>query len=95
MNAPLESAMQPLVLRNDAQGIATLTLNRPAQFNAINVATLIDLQEALDAVANDPAIRVVVIAGAGRAFSPGHDLKEMLSNSNEAFVGDLSAAAAM
>ncbi len=89
MDAPLESAMQPLVLRNDAQGIATLTLNRPAQFNAVNVAMLIDLQEALDAVANDPAIRVVVIAGAGRVFSPGHDLKEMLSNSNETFVGDL------
>ena len=89
MNAPLESAVQPRVLRNDAQGMATLTLNRPAQFNALDVATLADLQEALDAVAKDPAIRVVVIAGAGRAFCPGHDLKEMLANSNEAFVGDL------
>jgi len=89
MNAPLESAVQPLILRADAGGIATLTLNRPAQFNAINGAMLTALQAALDALADDPSVRVVVIAGAGRAFCPGHDLKELLANSNEAFVGDL------
>jgi enoyl-CoA hydratase/carnithine racemase len=89
MNAPLDTAVQPPVLRTDADGIATLTLNRPAQFNAIDSALLGALQAALDAVAGDPAVRVVVIAGAGRAFCPGHDLKEMLANSNEAFIGDL------
>jgi enoyl-CoA hydratase/carnithine racemase len=47
------------------------------------------LQAALDAIAADTSVRVVVIAGAGRAFCPGHDLKEMLANSNEAFLGDL------
>jgi len=89
MNAPLETAVQPLILRTDAGGIATLTLNRPAQFNAINGAMLTDMQSALDAVAADASVRVVVVAGAGRAFCPGHDLKEMLANSNEAFIGDL------
>ena len=89
MNAPLESNFQPLILRDDADGIATLTLNRPAQFNAINGAMLTAMQAALDAVAGDPSVRVVVIAAAGRAFCPGHDLKEMLANSNEAFIGDL------
>ncbi len=89
MNAPLDTAVQPLVLREDAGGMATLTLNRPAQFNAINGALLIELQAALDAIAGDPTVRVVVIAGAGRAFCPGHDLKEMLAHSNEAYVGDL------
>jgi enoyl-CoA hydratase/carnithine racemase len=89
MNAPLETAVQPLVLREDAGGIRTLTLNRPAQFNAINGAMITELQAALDATATEPAVRVVVIAGAGRAFSPGHDLKEMLANCNETFVGDL------
>ena len=69
--------------------MATLTLNRPAQFNAINGALLIELQAALDAIAGDPTVRVVVIAGAGRAFCPGHDLKEMLAHSNEAYVGEL------
>jgi enoyl-CoA hydratase/carnithine racemase len=69
--------------------VATLTLNRPAQFNAINGAMLTALQSALDAIAGDVAVRVVVLAGAGRAFCPGHDLKEMLANSNAAFIGDL------
>jgi len=89
MNAPLDPAVAPLILRTDAGGIATLTLNRPAQFNAINGAMLTELQAALDAIAADPAVRVVVIAAAGRAFCPGHDLKEMLANSNDAFLGDL------
>jgi enoyl-CoA hydratase/carnithine racemase len=89
MNAPLEIPTQPLVLREDAGGVATLTLNRTAQFNAINGALLDALQAALDAVAGDASARVVVIAGAGRAFCPGHDLKEMLAHSNEAFIGDL------
>jgi len=47
------------------------------------------MQAALDAVAADASVRVVVVAGAGRAFCPGHDLKEMLANSTEAFIGDL------
>jgi enoyl-CoA hydratase/carnithine racemase len=89
MNAPRETAVQPLILREDAGGIATIMLNRPAQFNAINGAMLTELQTALDAIAGDPTVRVVVIAGAGRAFCPGHDLKEMLANSNEEFIGDL------
>ena len=89
MNAPLEMQTQPPVLRDDAGGIVTLTLNRAAQFNAINGALLDAMQAALDAVAGDASARVVVIAGAGRAFCPGHDLKEMLANSNEAFIGDL------
>src|SRR5712691_6803917 len=89
MNAPLETSVEPLVLRADEGGIATITLNRPAQFNAINGALLDAMQAALDAIANEASVRVVVIAGAGRAFCPGHDLKEMLANSNEAFIGEL------
>jgi len=89
MNAPLEASVQPLVLREDAGGVATLTLNRPAQFNAINGALLTAMQAALDAIAADATVRVVVVAGAGRAFCPGHDLKEMLANSTEEFIGDL------
>ena len=89
MAARLETPVPPLVLREDAGGIATLTLNRPAQFNAINGAMLTEMQAALDAIAGDASVRVVIVAGAGRAFCPGHDLKEMLANSNEAFIGDL------
>ncbi len=89
MNAPLESAIESSILREDDGGIATITLNRPAQFNAINGAMLTEFQAALDAIADDRSVRIVVVAGAGRAFCPGHDLKEMLANSNQAFVGDL------
>jgi enoyl-CoA hydratase/carnithine racemase len=88
MNAPREQ-FEPRVLRADAGGITTLTLNRPAQFNAIDGAMLTALQGALDAIAADASVRAVVIAGAGHAFCPGHDLKELLANENETFVGDL------
>jgi enoyl-CoA hydratase/carnithine racemase len=65
------------LLRNDEAGVATLTLNRPQQYNALS-STLIDaLQNAIDDIAHDRSVRVVVIAGAGKAFCAGHDLKEM------------------
>lgn len=69
---------QPLVLREkDSRGVVTLTLNRPAAFNALSEAMLTALQAALDVVAADDGARVVVLAGAGKAFCAGHDLKEM------------------
>ena len=86
---PFESTAEATLLRSDAGGVATLTLNRPAQYNAINRAMLDELQAALDAIARDESVRIVLLAGAGRAFSPGHDLKEMLANSTEAFIGGL------
>lgn len=79
----------PVVLRSDDGGVATLTLNRPRQFNAISMAMLDGLQAELDAIAVDASVRAVVIAGAGGAFSGGHDLKEMMANRTEAFIGAL------
>ena len=78
-----------ILLRSDAGGIATLTLNRPKQFNALSMDLLDALQAALDSVAADPSVRVVVIAASGKAFCPGHDLKEMLANRTREFVGSL------
>jgi len=80
---------EPLVLRSDDGGIATLTLNRPKQFNALSMEMLDALQAALDAIAGDPSVRVVVIAANGKAFCPGHDLKEMLANRTQKFIGGL------
>jgi enoyl-CoA hydratase/carnithine racemase len=80
---------EPVLLRADAGGVATLTLNRPRQFNAISMAMLEAMQAELDAIAADPSVRVVVIAGAGSAFSGGHDLKEMMANRTETFIGGL------
>ena len=87
MNAP-EEAVTGLV-RDDDRGVATLTLNRPGQFNALDSALLEALAGELASIGADSRVRVVVLAGAGRAFCPGHDLKEMLANCNETFVGDL------
>jgi len=89
MNAPLETPASATLIREQAAGVVTLTLNRPAQYNAINGAMLDELKAALVAIAADHTVRVVVISGAGKAFSPGHDLKEMLANSNQAYIGDL------
>jgi len=78
---------EALVLRADrADGLTTLTLNRPAQFNSLSQAMLTALQAELDAIAADPAVRVVVVAGAGKAFCAGHDLKEMRANHDQEFM---------
>ncbi len=84
MTASLHSE-DALVLRQDEAGVATLTLNRPKQYNALSQAMLGALQAALDAVAADKSVRVVVIAGAGPAFCAGHDLKEMRAHADPAF----------
>jgi len=68
---------EPLLLRDDRGGVATLTLNRPAQRNALSVGLMAALQAELDAIAGDKNVKVVVIAGAGPGFCGGHDLKEM------------------
>lgn len=73
------AAPAPLVLRHDDAGIATLTLNRPHARNALSIQLMSEFQAALDAVAADRSVRVVVIAGAGPAFCAGHDLKELRS----------------
>ena len=87
--------MNEELLREDrANGVTVLTLNRPAQFNSLSLSVLASLQEALDAIAADPAIRVVVVAGAGKAFCAGHDLKEMRSNPDKAFMQKLFRAMA-
>ena len=79
MNAAIPSEAA-LLLRSDAEGVATLTLNRPAQFNALSEELLVELQSAFDALATDASVRAVVIAGAGKAFCAGHDLKQMRDN---------------
>jgi len=68
----------PLQVERDASGaVATLRLNRPAQYNALSRALLERLHSEIDLLASDEAVRVVVVTGAGRAFCAGHDLREM------------------
>lgn len=77
----------PLVLRSDrADGLTTLALNRPGQFNSLSKDMLTAIKDELDAIATNEAVRVVVIAGAGKAFCAGHDLKEMRANHDKGYM---------
>lgn len=68
---------EPMLLVDKHGGIATVTLNRPRQFNALSHALLEELKSALAALAADDSVRVVILAGSGKAFCAGHDLKEI------------------
>jgi enoyl-CoA hydratase/carnithine racemase len=80
---------EPLLLRHDHEGVTTLTLNRPAQFNALSTELLGELQATLEKVGADKTARVVVIAGAGKAFCAGHDLKQMRANHDKGYMQQL------
>ncbi|MHB8722071.1 MAG: enoyl-CoA hydratase [Steroidobacteraceae bacterium] len=71
---------EPLLLECRAGGVAHLTLNRPAQYNALSEQMLAALHAAFESLAADAAVRAVVLGGAGRAFCAGHDLKQMQAN---------------
>ncbi|MGB7480419.1 MAG: enoyl-CoA hydratase/isomerase family protein, partial [Burkholderiaceae bacterium] len=77
------AAEPPYVLKTEAAGIVTLTLNRGERFNALSEQMLAALQAELDAMAADPQARVVVLAAAGRAFCAGHDLKQMIAGGDD------------
>jgi enoyl-CoA hydratase/carnithine racemase len=96
MNAPEpRAAAEPFVLTSrDARGVVTLRLNRPQQFNALSEEMMSALQVELDAIAADETARVVVIAGAGKAFCPGHDLKQMKANPSVDYYRKLFAQCA-
>jgi enoyl-CoA hydratase/carnithine racemase len=66
-----------LDVQKDARGVYTVTLNRPDNYNALSSDMISALQLALDAVKADAAARAVVIAANGKAFCPGHNLKDM------------------
>jgi len=73
----------PLVLRETGDAIAILTLNRPDARNSLSAAMIVALAEAFDAIAGDRAIRAVVLAANGPAFSAGHDLKELAARRSD------------
>lgn len=85
-NAAEHLGREPVVLREDRDdGITTLTLNRPNQYNALSEELLAALQQRTDELMNDDSVRVVILAGNGKAFSAGHDLKEMRSKHDEEY----------
>jgi enoyl-CoA hydratase/carnithine racemase len=68
---------EPVLLREDRDGIATLTMNRPAQYNVLTSEMIAALQTAFDDIARDERVRVVVLGALGKGFSGGHDIKEI------------------
>jgi enoyl-CoA hydratase/carnithine racemase len=78
-----------VLLRDDQDSIATLTLNRPEQYNALSEALLDALNDAFDAIAEDSSVRIVVLAARGKAFCAGHDLKEMRAKPDQAYYEHL------
>lgn len=76
---------------SDKRCVATLTLNRPAKFNALSEELLTALQTELDAIAVSDSIQVVVIAAAGKAYCAGHDLKQMRNTPEETYYQALFA----
>jgi len=85
MNAPIEAGLAPYVLTEVRGRVCTITMNRGDRFNALSTSMIAALDEALEAVGRDEGVRVVVLAGAGRAFCAGHDLTEMRAHIDEAW----------
>jgi enoyl-CoA hydratase/carnithine racemase len=75
--ASLGTASHSILLREDVRGVGVLTLNRPHARNSLCEAMLKALGDALAAIAHERAVRAVILAANGPAFSAGHDLKEL------------------
>lgn len=79
-----------MLLRQDRDGVAWLTLNRPKAFNSLSTDLMTCVQEELARLADDASIRVIVIAGSGRGFCAGHDLHQV-----RGLQGDAKASKAL
>ena len=82
-------AAKHVLLRERNGGVVTLTLNRPAQFNALSRELLTEVETALAEIVADDSARAIVIVGAGKAFCAGHDLKEMRAHHDLGFQQSL------
>ena len=91
MTPDVTTQTEALLLVEAADGIATVTLNRPGQFNALSSGLIDELQSALDAIAANSDVRVVIVAARGRGFCAGHDLKEIRAMRDVAEVEALFA----
>ncbi len=91
MTSNAATPAEALLMVETNDGVATLTLNRPGQFNALSAALIDELQSTFDGLARDPTVRVVVLGGNGRGFCAGHDLKELRAMGSVAEVEALFA----
>lgn len=82
---------EDVLLRDDREGVCTLTLNRPQQMNLLTGEMLSALQESLNRIAGDASVRVVILAAAGKGFCAGHDLKEIRALREQPKIAQLFA----
>ncbi|MDW5445169.1 enoyl-CoA hydratase [Polaromonas sp. SM01] len=87
----MENLSAPVLHTRDERGVNWLTLNRAVTYNTLSEDMLTALQAALDAVAQDPGARIVVLAAQGKAFCAGHNLKEMRAQPELAYYQKLFA----
>lgn len=80
---------EDILLRENIDGAIYLTLNRSDKFNTLFESMIAALQQELDSVAGDPAVRCVVIGAIGRGFCAGHDLREMRATPKQSYYQDL------
>src|SRR5437660_11510809 len=85
--ARAQTPQPPILLRENADSIAILTLNRPTARNSLSGGLIAELHAALKDIHDDKSVRAVVIAGNGPAFSAGHDMKELTARRADADLG--------
>lgn len=89
MNETVEAGVRPYVLAQTRGGVRTLTMNRGERFNALSREMLAALEAAIDETGADASVRAVVIAGEGKGFCAGHDLKELRAHDDPAWHREL------
>ncbi|MCB1763420.1 MAG: enoyl-CoA hydratase [Gammaproteobacteria bacterium] len=89
MNTAITENEEEILLREDADGVVTLTLNRPAQYNGLSEEMLAKLSQQLTQIADDSSVHCVVLAARGKAFCAGHDLKQMRANPDKDYYQSL------
>lgn len=78
-----------ILIRDQENGVVTITLNRPSQYNALSEEMLEALSSEFDQITKDDSARVVVLAANGKAFCAGHDLKQMIANEDKEYFDGL------
>jgi 2-(1,2-epoxy-1,2-dihydrophenyl)acetyl-CoA isomerase len=84
----VDTALEQEFIETLADGVATLTLNRPDRLNALSTPIMEGLLEALPRLAKDPAVGVIVLTGTGRAFCAGGDVKSMAEGTSQMNVDE-------
>ena len=80
-----------ILVEDDGDGVAVVTMNRPEKRNALSLDLMRELIAAFDAIGADRSVKAVILRGIGPAFSAGHDLREMLGRSVDEYRGTFDA----